>query len=362
MAQKVSSHTGHPNEDAPDGNNKNELAHSHSPTDHKLEEEEGREDHDHDHNHQEEQGGHSHSHAPVNLGTVFIIGLVLTSGFVIVEFVAGLLVNSLALMSDAGHNLTDALALGLSGWAMYMARRAPNNNKTFGYHRTGILTATLNAASLILISFYILFESVQRIINPPEVEGWPVIIVATAALVVNLIVAWLLFAWSKEDLNSRSAFLHIAGDAAASLGVIVAGIIIVLTGWKIVDPLISIAIALLILWSSWGILKEAVNILLEGIPEGLDMVSLMRDMMKQPNVTDVHDLHVWTIGSGLSALSCHLVLTENYRLQDANVIAKDVHQLLEKKYRIKHSTMQLEYQDCVVNDTFCAPPTPTQKI
>jgi cobalt-zinc-cadmium efflux system protein len=173
-------------------------------------------------------------------------------------------------------------------------------------------------------------------------------------------VAWLLLAWSKEDLNTRSAFLHIAGDAAASLGVIIAGIVIVFTGWKIVDPLISILIAVLILWSSWGILKEAVNILLEGIPEGLDMVSLMRDLMKQPDVTDVHDLHVWTIGSGLSALSCHLVLTQNYTIQDANVISKDVNLLLENKYRIKHATIQLEYQDCASNDTFCI--TPESKI
>ncbi|OJW05701.1 MAG: hypothetical protein BGO39_02510 [Chloroflexi bacterium 54-19] len=286
----------------------------------------------------------------------FVIGLVLTGGFVVLEFVAGLWANSLALISDAGHNLTDALALGLSGWALYMSRRLPNINKTFGYHRTGILTATLNAATLVLISFYILYESIDRIINPPEVQGWVVIIVASVALAVNLVVAWLLMAWSKEDLNTRSAFIHIAGDAAASLGVIIAGIIIVFTGWKIVDPIISILIALLILWSSWGILKEAVNILLEGIPEGLDMVSLMRDLMKQPKVTDVHDLHVWTIGSGLSALSCHLVLTENYTIQEANLIAKDVNRLLENKYRIKHATMQLEYQDCAVNDTFCVSP------
>lgn len=344
MAHEVSINPTHSHQGGDEKSHENEHVHDHN--EHEAEEDTGQA-------RAHGKGGHSHAHAPVNLGTVFILGLVLTSGFVIVEFVAGIWANSLALISDAGHNLTDALALGLSGWAMYMARRAPNNNKTFGYHRTGILTATLNAASLVLISFYILFESVQRILNPPEVEGWAVTIVASVALAVNLIVAWLLFAWSKEDLNTRSAFLHIAGDAAASLGVIVAGIVILLTGWKIVDPIISIAIALLILWSSWGILKEAVNILLEGIPEGLDMVSLMRDLMKQPNVTDVHDLHVWTIGSGLSALSCHLVLTENYRLQEANVVAQDVHQLLEKKYRIKHATMQLEYQDCVVNDTFC---------
>jgi len=308
------------------------------------------------HGHAAGRGGHSHSHAPVSLGATFIVGLVLTTGFVVLEFIAGLWANSLALISDAGHNLTDAMALGLSGWALYMSRRSPNNNKTFGYHRTGILTATFNAASLVIIGGYIIYESIDRIINPPEVSGWAVIIVAAVALAVNLLVAWLLLAWSKEDLNTRSAFLHIAADAAASLGVVVAGIVIVFTGWEIVDPIISILIALLILWSSWGILKEAVNVLLEGIPEGLDMVSLMRDLMQQPSVTDVHDLHVWTIGSGLSAMSCHLVLTEDYTIQEANFIAKDVNRLLNNKYRIKHATVQFEYQDCDANDTFCISP------
>jgi cobalt-zinc-cadmium efflux system protein len=347
MAREVSNKTSNSTEAAQNNTSLNEHLHSHAAHDH--DEQEG---HSHKHG-----GGHAHAHAPVNLGTAFIFGLVLTGGFVILEFGAGIWANSIALISDAGHNLTDALALGLSGWALHMARRAPNNNKTFGYHRTGILAAILNAASLVLISFYILFESVQRIFNPPKVEGVAVIIVASVALVVNLAVAWMLFAWSKDDLNTRSAFLHIIADAAASLGVIVAGILIVFTGWEIVDPLISILIALLILWSSWRILKEAINILLEGIPEGFDMVSLMRDLLKQPNVKDVHDLHVWTIGSGIRALSCHLVLSENYQIQDANSIAQEVHQLLEKKYRIKHATMQLEYKDCIVNDTFCNTPS-----
>lgn len=316
--------------------------------------------HDEQHNHQNEggsSGGHNHAHLPTNLGFAFKLGLALTSLFVIGEFMAGFLSNSLALISDAGHNLTDALALAFSWWAVSMAKRAPTMGKTYGYHRAGILAATLNAVSLILISVYIFYEGVQRLLAPPAVNGWTVIVVANVALVVNLVVAWFLQAGAKDDLNTKSAFIHIAGDAAASVGVILAGVIEVISGWRVVDPIISMLIGLVILWSSWGIIKEAANVLFEGIPEGLDMVSLMRDLMKQPAVQDVHDLHVWTIGSGFRALSCHLLIAQNYNLIEANQVTQTISQMLKEHYNIGHATMQLECENCELNDTYCAPLT-----
>ena len=320
---------------------------------------------DHDHaDHQHDQGvkadsshGHSHSHnlSPDAITGAFKIGLVITVVFVVVEFAAGIWANSLALISDAGHNLTDALALAFSWWAIRLAGRAPDFNKTYGYHRAGILAATLNAVSLVLIAIYIFYEGLQRLVNPPPVEGWTVAGIASIALLINLIIAGMLYAGSKHDLNSRSAFIHIAGDAAASVGVIVAGLVEVTTGWRLADPLISMGIGLLILWSSWGIIKEATNILLEGIPDGLDMVSLMRDLMRDPAVKDVHDLHVWTIGSGFLVLSSHLQLAENCTLQEANQVSQTLSTMLKTRYNIGHATLQLECQSCEMTEVYCAP-------
>ncbi|NWJ47142.1 MAG: cation transporter [Chloroflexi bacterium] len=305
-------------------------------------------EHTHDHNH------HHHQHS--FSGAAFKIGFALTAGFVVIELVAGLMANSLALISDAGHNLTDALALAFSWWALRIARRAPNHRKTYGYHRAGILAATINAVTLILISIYIFYEGVQRFMQPPEVQGWTVLSVACIALIINLTVAWLLHHDSKDDLNTRSAYLHIVGDAAASVGVIIAGLIEIVIGWRYADPLISMLIGLFILVSSWTIIKEATNILLEGIPDGLDMTSLVRDLMKQPNVEDVHDLHVWTIGRDYKVLSCHLIVQCECSLQDANRTVHDINHMLEEQYHIHHATLQIESESCELNQIFCANP------
>lgn len=329
-------------------------------------------DHEHDHNHAHGQSEHSHEHRPGELhshahmlpgkdgklGLAFKVGFMLTAGFVVVEFTAGILTNSLALISDAGHNLTDALALAFSWWALRLAKRAPTSDKTYGYHRAGILAATLNAATLIVISCYIFYEGVERLLNPPEVNGWSVVAVATVALLVNLTVAFMLMGWSKNDLNTKSAYLHIVGDAAASVGVIIGGLLQAFTGWRYTDPLISMLIGGLILWSSWGVLKEATNILLEGSPVGLDMVRLMRDLMSQSNVKNVHDLHVWTIGSGFRALSCHLELSGGVvTLQDANQAVREVNQMLRQFYDIRHSTIQVDYSHCGMTDVYCFSPS-----
>lgn len=303
------------------------------------------EQHDCDHSHDHK---HHHNHLPGDgtIGSAFIWGLIFTASFVIVEFVAGFVFNSLALISDASHNLSDALALGISWIAILIAGRTRNNAKTFGYRRATILAALFNSVSLILISIYIFYEAIQRLINPPEIEGWAIVGVASVALLVNLAVARLLHNWSHGDLNARSAFLHVVTDAAVSVGVIIAGILQLLTGWNRIDPLVSLAIGLFIVWSAWDVTKEVVDVLLESTPHHLNMPALLKDMHGQPGVQNVHDLHVWTISSDFVALSCHLQLDDDYTLNEANKTILAMNQMLETKYSIHHATLQVECTGC----------------
>jgi cobalt-zinc-cadmium efflux system protein len=324
-------------------------------------------DHDHSHeaalldghNHGPAEHSHEHNHHRIptgpdgRVGRLFQVSLILTALFVVIQFGIGLWVNSLALISDAGHNLTDAMALAFSWWALVLARRSPDNRKTYGYHRAGILAATLNAATLVLIAFYVFYEGVQRLIHPEPVEGGVVALVATVALILNSSIAVAFFKSSKQDLNVRSAFIHILGDALSSVGVIIAGLLTLFTRWEIFDPLISILIGLFILWSSWSIIKETTNVLLEGIPAGLDMVSLMRDLMAIENVKSVHDLHVWTLGSNYLVLSCH-ILTNETSLHEANATAQQIKTMLVEKYQIHHATIELECENCTPpGDLYC---------
>jgi cobalt-zinc-cadmium efflux system protein len=311
----------------------------------------------HNHGPAEHSHEHNHHHIPTGpdgrVGRLFQVSLILTALFVVIQFGIGLWVNSLALISDAGHNLTDAMALAFSWWALVLARRSPDNRKTYGYHRAGILAATLNAATLVLIAFYVFYEGVQRLIHPEPVEGGVVAIVATVALILNGSIAVAFFKSSKQDLNVRSAFIHILGDALSSVGVIIAGLLTLFTRWEIFDPLISILIGLFILWSSWSIIKETTNVLLEGIPAGLDMVSLMRDLMGIENVKSVHDLHVWTLGSNYLVLSCH-ILTNETSLHEANATAQQIKTMLVEKYQIHHATIELECENCTPpGDLYC---------
>jgi len=313
--------------------------------------------HDDGHSHDHAHGGAGHSHAvPTGsdgkVSNLFKISLILTALFVIFQFIAGLLVNSLALISDAGHNLTDAMALAFSWFALVLARRSPDNRKTYGYHRAGILAATLNAATLVLIAFYVFYEGVQRILHPEPVEGGVVAIVATVAFLLNGGIALAFVQAAKHDLNVRSAFIHILGDALSSIGVIIAGLATLFTGLVIFDPLISILIGVFILWSSWSIIKEATNVLLEGIPDGLDMVSLMRDLMAIPNVNSVHDLHVWTLGGTNRMLSCH-ILTNETTLHEANETVQEIKTMLIEKYQIHHATIELECENCAMPELYC---------
>ena len=308
-----------------------------------------------EHSHSQHQIEHKHltSEASGGVNLRLKLGLVLTLLFVLGEFGAGLWANSLALISDAGHNLTDALALGFSLWALNIAKRAPNNSKTYGYHRAGILAAVFNASSLVVIALYIFYEAAQRFITPEPVQGWLMAGVAALALLLNAGIAMGLHSHSHANLNVRSAFIHMLGDALSSVGVIVAGVGIALTSWQLLDPLVSVLIGLFILWSSWGVMREATNILLEAAPQGLDLGDLLENMSAQPNVRQVHDLHVWTIGSNFRALSCH-VLTDNCTLEEANSTIQGLNQMLESKYDIHHATLQLEYKGCLQPEFYCA--------
>ncbi len=294
-----------------------------------------------------------HSHGVMtNMGGKLVAALVLTSLFVVGEFVAGLAAHSLALIADAGHNLTDALAIGFSLWAISLAKRRPTPAKTFGYYRAGILAAALNSGTLILIALFIFYEGVSRLLQPEPVQGSIIIVVAAIAVVLNGAIALMLSA-GAEDINVRSTFVHMAGDALSALGVIVAGAGILLTGWPFLDPLVSFLIGLFIMWSALGIVKEAVNVLMEGTPSGLNMGQLIADMNAVPGVNTVHDVHVWTIGHDKRALSAH-VDTGNCTVAAASGCFAELTAMLATAYDITHSTLQAECSECRPDEEYCS--------
>jgi cobalt-zinc-cadmium efflux system protein len=276
----------------------------------------------------------------------------LTLAFVLGEALAGVFTGSLALLSDAGHNLADGLALGLSWYAMWIADKPSDCHRTFGYHRVAILAALANAVSLVVIALIIFWQAWTRLLNPPPVESVGMIWVASIAIVINLIVAFWLHRGAHHDVNVRSAYIHMLGDAASALGVVVAGVVILLTGSRLADPIASFLIGALILWSSWGILRETVNTLLEGTPEGVDMGALERRISGVKGVLNVHDLHVWTVGPGVRACSCHVVVEEQ-GIRNGQSILRDVAEELEHHYGINHSTLQIEVERCDMSDVYC---------
>jgi len=298
--------------------------------------------------------GHNHTHglARNSLRLAFFLTLII----LIAELVGGLLANSLALLSDAGHVVTDIFALGLAWFATVQAERPPNARKTFGYHRVGILAAMVNAVTLIVIAFAILLEAVQRFQHPEPVQPFIMFVAAGIGIVINLIIG---FGLKKEanNLNVRAAMLHVFGDVGVSAGVIVAGIIILLTGWTFVDPLLSVGIAVLIAIGAWRILRETTDILLEAVPKGVSMPGLVKDMKSVEGIEDVHDLHVWGITSNMYALSCHALIAD-VPPSDSSVILHSLNTMLSEKYHIGHVTIQFEcdpHQEtyCAVNGLYC---------
>ncbi len=295
---------------------------------------------------------HSHSHSANVNARRMLLALGITLAFVIFEIAAGLVANSLALLTDAAHNVTDVIALALSWYALRVAARPANENKTFGYHRVGIVVALINGLSLVLISLFIFYEAAQRLLNPLVVEDSILIGVAAIAFFVNAGTALLVLRGSEKDLNQRSAFLHLAGDALATLGAFVAGIGIALTGWNWLDPLASILIAVLILWNVVGIVREALDILLEATPRDVDVPALVRAIKNVRGVRGVHDLHVWSLAQNLRALSAH-VLTDDVTISEGAQVQREVNELLHEQYGIAHATLQLECVGCEPDALYC---------
>jgi cobalt-zinc-cadmium efflux system protein len=294
----------------------------------------------------------SHSHGHEAGGSPLGLSLFLTLGFVVAEGLAGYFAGSLALLSDAGHNLADVLALGFSWYAIRLARRPPDARRTFGYHRAGILAALINAVSLVVLALIIFIEAVSRLRDPEPVSGGLMIVVALISVILNTVISLWLRREAKDDLNIRSAYLHMLGDAVSALGVVIAGIIIVITGWQAADPVVSFLIGALILWSSWEILVESVNVLLEGVPAGLDLAALEAAVREVPGVRGMHDLHVWTVSSGILACSCHILVDEQ-SVREGQQVLRGVADLLKERYRINHATIQIEVEGCSPDDPFC---------
>jgi cobalt-zinc-cadmium efflux system protein len=295
---------------------------------------------------------HSHDHAAGVSSGKMGLAVLLTIAFVAGEAAAGYAAHSLALLSDAGHNLADAAALGLSWYALRAAKRPANCDMTYGYHRVGILAALVNAVSLVVIALLIFWEAAGRLRHPEAVHGWLMIVVAAVAIGLNLLIGVWLHAGSKDDLNVRSAYLHMIGDAVSAFGVVIAGAVVLLTGWSLADPVVSFLIGGLILWSSWGILKESVNVLLEGTPAGTDMTAVEKAIRGVPGVQGVHDLHVWTVGPGALACSVHVVVAEQ-SVRDGQQILQAVLAELKAHHKINHTTVQVEVEGHGSDEMYC---------
>ncbi len=273
------------------------------------------------------------------------IALVIVLVIMAVEVIGGILSNSLALLGDAGHMLVDALALGLALFAIVIARRPATPSKTYGYHRVEIMAALANGTTLVLISIYIFYEAYQRFLNPPVVNTPIMLLVATIGLLANLAGILLLRRYSRTSLNIKAAFWHIVGDTISSVGVIVGGVIIAITGWYIADPLIAVLIGGIILWGAVRLVRESVDILLEGAPKHIQVDKVIEIMKNVSGVEDVHDIHVWTITSGIHALSAHLRI-EDQKVSRGAEIMEAVNQDLGRYYNIAHTTLQLECESC----------------
>jgi cobalt-zinc-cadmium efflux system protein len=305
--------------------------------------------HEHSHTHD-----HAHCHAAAEGMSRWRLGfaVALTLAFVVSEAIAGALANSLALLSDAGHNFADAAALALSWYALWIASKPAHQGMTYGYHRVGILAALVNAVSLVVIALLIVWDAMLRFQHPEPPRGWIMVGVATLAIVVNVVISFWLRAGAKNDINVRSAYLHMLGDALSACGVVAAGVIVALTGSPIADPIASLLIAGLVLASSWGILKESVTILLEGTPVGMDMALVERAISDVRGVEGIHDLHVWTVGPGMIACSCHIVVAEQ-SIREGQQVLRAVAERLHADFNINHSTVQVEVAGHESNEMYC---------
>jgi cobalt-zinc-cadmium efflux system protein len=298
-----------------------------------------------------------HAHAHARTSKVLRLSLALTLAYIVVLVITGLRAHSLALLSEAGHNVSDFLALLLSLAAVYLEQRPPSATKTYGYSRAGVLAAFINAITLVAIAFYIFYEAARRLSHPVEVHAGVMIIVAAAGVLVNGGISAMLWK-SSRDLNIRSAFLHMIGDTLSTAAVIVGGWAILATGQNWIDPALSFGIGAMILWSSFGIIRETLNILLEGTPRGMDVAQIGREIAAVAGVNDVHDLHVWSIGSASHALSCHIGIAD-IPPSASEAILREVQERLREKFQIHHTTIQFEHVVCDVAHGCVVVPTQT---
>jgi cobalt-zinc-cadmium efflux system protein len=273
-----------------------------------------------------------------------VIALILTVIFMIAEAVGGYIANSLALLADAGHMLSDVAALGLSLFAIWFSQRPATPAKTYGYFRGEILAALLNGATLIFISLWIIYEAYHRILTPPEVRSGLMLAVASLGLAANVISAWVLHRSHSESLNVRGAFLHIVGDILGSAAAIVAAILIWRFHWYSADPIFSVLVSVLILHSSWQLVKEAVGVLLEGTPSHINITAMRQELATVPGVESIHDLHVWTLTSGVHMMSCHAVISQ---ADNAARVLQELSRITQVKFRIRHTTIQVEERGLV---------------
>ena len=271
-----------------------------------------------------------------------------------IEVVGGILANSLALLSDAAHMFTDVFSLTLSWFALKIAYLPTNEEKTYGYHRIEVLAAIINGLVLALMACGIFYEAIQRYQDPPTVNSGMVILVAALGLTTNLIVIYYLKDSFRHthDLNLRGAFFHVLGDTIASVGVLIGSGVIWFTGWFIVDPLLAAGIALLLLWGAWNVLADALHILLEGVPKGVSIAEVKKELTALPAIRDIHELHVWSICSNIYALSTHALLHDN-KVNQFESVLKDIKELLKSRFNITHSTIQFETRPCEKNNTLC---------
>jgi cobalt-zinc-cadmium efflux system protein len=298
---------------------------------------------------------HEHTHiTDLNPSTTrrLALSLSLTAAFVLIEVAGGLYANSLALLTDAAHNVTDVLALALTWWALRATIKPAHSGKTYGYHRAGILVALVNATTLVIIALGIFYDAYRRLLVTPQVKADVLIGVGVTAVVVNLITALMVRRGSENDLNLRSAFLHLMGDVLSTVGAVVAGIVIRFTGLNWLDPVVSIFIGFLIIWNAWSILRESVNILMEATPADVDGQAVVESILQVEGVRGVHDLHIWSITRGLRTLSAH-ILTDDIPLSAGAKIQVAVSELLDHTYGIAHATLQLECEGCVPADLYC---------
>jgi cobalt-zinc-cadmium efflux system protein len=284
------------------------------------------------------------------------ISLLVTLAYIGLLVVAGIRAHSLALLSEAGHNLSDFFALLLSWGAVYLQNRSPDARKTFGYNRAGVLAAFVNGLTLVFVSFYIWYEAFRRLLNPVDVHAGLMIWVAAAGVAMNGGIALLLMR-GKRDINMRSALIHEIGDTLSTAAVIIGGIAIAYTGQRWIDPALSVGIGVMILWSSIGIIRESLNILLEGIPSGMKLERIEACICMIPGVNSVHDLHVWSIGSDTHSLSCHVGIADMKASESENLL-RQIRDELSSRYHIHHTTIQFEYADCEVAHGCVIPSSP----